>query len=66
MVEYLTEDEEKSLASLTYRVRVNDKGQLEWHSRIDDQDVIETKEPLTSWWLRFRAWMMKIAPESQL
>jgi putative cardiolipin synthase len=66
MVESLTEDEEKSLASLTYRVRMNDKGKLEWHSRIDDQDVIETKEPLTSWWLRFKAWMMKIAPESQL
>ena len=62
----LTQDEEQSLATLTYRVIVNDKGKLEWHSRIDNQDVIETKEPLTGWWLRFKAWMMKIAPESQL
>ena len=62
----LTQDEEQSLASLTYRLIVNDKGKLEWHSRIDNQDVIETKEPLTGWWLRFKAWMMKVAPESQL
>jgi putative cardiolipin synthase len=66
MVESLTQDMEQSLATLTYRVRVNDKGKLEWHSRIDKQDVIETKEPLTGWWLRFKAWFMKIAPESQL
>jgi hypothetical protein len=26
----------------------------------------ETKEPLTSGWLSFKAWFMKIAPESQL
>ena len=66
MVGSLTQDMEQSLATLTYRVRVNDNGKLEWHSRIDKQDVIETKEPLTGWWLRFKAWFMKIAPESQL
>jgi hypothetical protein len=33
---------------------------------IDNQDVIETKEPLTGWWRRFKAWFMKIAPESQM
>ncbi len=66
MVEYWTEGGEASLASLAYRLRINDRGKLEWHSRIGSQDIIETKEPLTSWWLRFKAWMMKIAPESQL
>ena len=54
------------LSTLTYRVRENDKGKLEWHGRIEGQNVIETKEPLTGWWLRFKAWCMKIAPESQL
>jgi putative cardiolipin synthase len=44
----------------------NDAGRLEWHARIDNQDVIETKEPLTGWWRRFKAWFMKIAPESQM
>jgi len=66
MGETLTQGMEQSLATRAYRVRENEKGQLEWHCRIDNQDVIETKEPLTSWWLRFKAWFMKIAPESQL
>ena len=66
MVEDSAQNIEQSLETLTYRVRVNDKGKLEWHGRVDNQEVIETKEPLTGWWLRFKAWFMKIAPESQL
>ncbi len=66
MVKSLTQNMDQTLATLTYKVLVNDKGKLEWHCRIDNQEVIETKEPLTSWWLRFKAWLMKIAPESQL
>jgi putative cardiolipin synthase len=62
----LTQNMEQTLATLTYRVRLNDRGKLEWYSRIDNQDVIETKEPLTGWWRRFKAWFMKIVPESQL
>lgn len=57
---------EQSLKTQAYWVRVNDQGKLEWHCRIDNQNVLETKEPLTGWWLRFKAWLMKIAPESQL
>ena len=34
--------------------------------RIDDQPVVDTKEPLTGGWRRFKAWLMKIAPERQL
>ena len=56
----------EDLATFTYRVRENDKGQLEWHSRLDNRNVIETEEPLTGWWRRFKAWFMNIAPESQL
>ena len=66
MVSDMIQDMEQDLATLTYRVLVNDKGQLEWHCRIGGQKVIETKEPLTGWWLRFKAWLMKVAPESQL
>ena len=66
MVDDFTNNMEQALATLTYRVRLNDQGRLEWHCRIDGQDVIETKEPLTDGWLRFKAWLMKIAPESQL
>ena len=66
MVKALLEGGEERLSTLAYRVVVNDRGKLEWHTRIGDQEVVETKEPLTSGWLRFKAWFMKIAPESQL
>lgn len=66
MVRPFMQGAEERLSAVTYRVLVNDKGKLEWHTRIDKQEVIETKEPLTGWWLRFKAWFMKIAPESQL
>jgi len=66
MVSGFTQGLDERLSALTYRVRINDKGKLEWHGRIDNQDVVETKEPLTGWWRRFKAWFMKIAPESQL
>ncbi len=61
-----TDNADEKLAAIAYRVKLNDKGQLEWHGRIDGEDVVETHEPLTSRWLRFKAWFMKIAPESQL
>ena len=63
--DYTTNGDER-IATLAYRVLENDAGKLEWHARIDNQDVIETKEPLTRWWRRFKAWFMKIAPESQM
>ncbi|MGB2687641.1 MAG: phospholipase D-like domain-containing protein, partial [Desulfobacterales bacterium] len=66
LVGSLIQGANERLAILTYRVCENDKGLLEWHGRINNRDVIETKEPLTGWWLRFKAWFMKIAPESQL
>jgi len=66
MVKTLLQGADERLSTLTYRVIVNDRGKLEWYTRIDNEKVIETKEPLTGWWLRFKAWFMKIAPESQL
>jgi hypothetical protein len=33
---------------------------------IDGKPVTEKAEPLASRWLRFKAWFLKIAPESQL
>ena len=54
------------LATIAWRVLLKDKGNLEWHGRINGEEVIETKEPLAGPWLRFKAWFMRIAPESQL
>jgi putative cardiolipin synthase len=66
MVENMLKSAKERLPNLTYQVLENDKGKLEWHGRINNHTVIETKEPLSSRWRRFKAWFMKIAPESQL
>lgn len=57
---------EERLAVAAYNVIENERRKLEWHATINGEDIIETKEPLTSWWLRFKAWVMKIVPDSQL
>ncbi len=57
---------EERLAVAAYKVVENERGKLEWHAMIDGEEIIETKEPLTSWWRRFKAWFMKIVPDSQL
>ena len=54
------------LPEIAYRVRLDDKGRVRWHAVIDGETVIETSEPQAGTWLRFKAWFMKIAPESQL
>ena len=54
------------LPEIAYRVRLDDKGRVRWHAVIDGETVIETNEPQAGTWLRFKAWLMKVAPESQL
>jgi putative cardiolipin synthase len=56
----------ESLGDWTYRVKLNEDGRLRWHATIDGVEVVETSEPLASWWRRFSAWFLKIAPERQL
>ena len=57
---------EERLSAAAYRVLENERGKLEWHATINGEEVVETKEPLTSWWRRVNAWFMKIVPDSQL
>ena len=66
MLDDMILEPDEALLEVAYRVLLNENGQLEWHGVIDGEKVVETKEPLTSRWLRFKAWFMKIAPESQL
>jgi putative cardiolipin synthase len=66
MLDDFTSDIDARLAAIAWRVLLNEKGNLEWHGHINGEDVVETKEPLAGPWLRFKAWFMKIAPESQL
>jgi putative cardiolipin synthase len=60
---------ERSLAGipeLAYRLKLDEKEHISWHATIDGREVVETKEPHTTAWMRFKAWFMKIAPEKQL
>jgi putative cardiolipin synthase len=57
---------DERLPNLAYRIVLTDKNKLEWHGITDGVEVIETREPQTSAWLRFKAWFLKIAPESQM
>jgi putative cardiolipin synthase len=66
MTDAMSQGIEKRITDSTYRVLLNEDGDLEWHAYIGNERVVETKEPLTSWWLRAKAWFLKIAPESQL
>lgn len=66
MVTSLMSSFKEGLENYTYRVVENEMGQLEWHTRINGQKVVETSEPLASCCRRIKAWFMKIVPESQL
>jgi cardiolipin synthase C len=57
---------EAGLEARTYKVELDDKGRLYWRAVIDGQEVIESKEPLTSVWRRFLARVYRVLPESQL
>ena len=54
------------LKEFAYRVELDDKDRLTWTGHIDGREVVETKEPQTSAWLRFKAFLSRIVPESQL
>ncbi len=55
-----------AITTLAYRVAKDNKGHLEWRGIVNGVETIETNEPQASGWRRFKAWFMKIVPESQL
>ena len=66
MTSEISDNVETILPKMTYKIVLNDEDKLEWHGLVDDVESVDTKEPQTSAWLRFKAWFMKIAPESQM
>lgn len=62
----LSDNARKRIPLLAYQVKMDDSGRLSWHATIDGEEVVETHDPQTSGWDRFKAWFMKIAPENQL
>ncbi len=49
-----------------YRVVENENGNLRWTAVIDGQEIVETSEPQSGRWRRFKAFVSRILPESQL
>lgn len=62
----LSDSSRERIPRIAYRVQLNENGNLSWHATVDGETVVETKEPQTSAWRRFSAWIQKIAPEDQL
>jgi putative cardiolipin synthase len=48
--------------SQAYEVFLNEQDQLRWRSFENGQEVIDTKEPRTTWWQRFVAGFMRMLP----
>jgi putative cardiolipin synthase len=66
LVSPLAERAAAVLPERAYRVELDENGKLRWRAAIDGVEVIETREPLTSGWRRFQAFVLKIVPDSQL
>ena len=62
----LSEKISEALPSFAYRVTESEKGRLRWTVEIDGREVMEKNEPQAGGWLRFKAWLFRAAPESQL
>ncbi|MCP4409176.1 MAG: phospholipase D family protein [Gammaproteobacteria bacterium] len=56
----------KRLPNKSYRVVEDVNGSLRWHGLIEGKEVIEDNEPQTGRWRRFKAFMSRMLPESQL
>jgi putative cardiolipin synthase len=45
-----------------YKLRLNDRGKIEWVTQIDGEEVVFTKEPDSTWWQRFKVGFYRILP----
>jgi putative cardiolipin synthase len=66
LAERLSERVDTVLVEISYKVELDEYDHLIWRATIDGEEVIETTEPLSSRWRRFKAFMSKILPERQL
>jgi putative cardiolipin synthase len=55
-----------ALDETAYRVTLDDRGRLQWEGTSNGVKVIESSEPSSSRWRRFKAWFFRIVPDSQL
>jgi putative cardiolipin synthase len=54
------------LPERAYRVFEDENGNLRWKVIIDGEEIVENSEPQSGNWRRFKAFMSRILPESQL
>ncbi len=66
MVAKMSSSVSDALPGIAYQLKLNDRGKIEWHANIDGEEVVETKEPLTTAWRRLTSWLLKVVPERQL
>jgi len=66
MADSLQQPFERRLPEMSYRVVENENGQLRWHGLIDGHEVVEKNEPQAGSWRRFKAFLSRMLPESQL
>jgi len=55
-----------AIEKTTYRVDLDPSGHLTWHASIHGEEVVETSEPLASWWRRLQSKLYRLLPEGQL
>ena len=63
---YLADLLREQIPRRAYRLELDQNDRITWHATVDSQPITEFREPQTSWWRRFKAWFLKIAPEKQL
>lgn len=66
MVGPLVNEAMDDLPEFAYRLHLDETGELRWHGVVDGDPVVEKREPQTSVFKRFKAWFLRIVPESQL
>ena len=66
MSERIVEPFLESLTRQSYRVIEDKNGNLRWYGIIDGKKVVENSEPQADTWRRFKAFISRILPESQM
>jgi putative cardiolipin synthase len=62
----LVERVSEKLPTRAFEISLDEKNNTQWTIIEDGQEVVVTKEPQTSAWRRFSAWIARIVPKSQL
>ena len=66
MSERIVEPFLESLPRQSYRVIEDKSGSLRWYGIIDGKEVVENSEPQAGTWQRFKAFISRILPASQM